>query len=347
MIFFRADANKDIGAGHVMRCLSVADAAVRAGASCLFICASADMETVIRGRGHELFICGGDYRRMDEDGLALMIAERKPSAVFVDSYQVTEEYLKHIKISCEESESRLVYFNDDPLFPYPCHLLINYNIGRDRKTYLDLYGENIPELLLGTEYAPLRSEFSSAGDGRIRETAENVLVSTGGADPGHMAAAIADAAKGSGLKYHFVLGPLSPDRELLEAKAKGSGIVLHENVRDMAGLMKSCDIAISASGSTLYELCAMHVPTLTYILEDNQVALAEGFASRGIMQNCGDIRQLKNTQLAARLVEAAEKLAAAKEERDRMAKAMAAVTDGRGAERIVDALQKYKKEGRK
>ena len=337
MIIFRADANKEIGAGHVMRCLSIADAAARAGESCLFLCASADLEEAVRSRGHELVISGGDYRHMEEDGLDKLIGERKPLAVVVDSYQVTEAYLTHIKECCEDCGSRLAYINDDPLFPYPCHILLNYNIGRSEEDYRKLYSGKLPQLLTGTGYVPLRSAFSGVADGRVKDRAEKVLVSTGGADPGHMAADLADAAEGSGLHYHFVLGPLSPDRELLKEKAKGN-ITLHENVRDMATLMKSCDIAVSAAGSTLYELCALRVPTLTYILEDNQIALAEGFASRGIMKNCGDIRRLGNKELARCLVKEAEALAAAKEERERMAKAMAAVTDGRGAERIADVL---------
>ncbi len=340
MIVFRADANREIGSGHVMRCLSIADAAAGAGESCVFLCASADMEEQIRARGHECLVFGGDYRRMEEDGLAALIPARRPDTVIIDSYQVTAGYLESIKKSCGECKSRLVCINDDPLFPYPCHILINYNIGRSPEEYRRLYGEAMPELILGTEYAPLRKEFSSSECGSRREKAEQVLVSTGGADPGHMAAALADAAPDRSLCWNFVIGPLNPDRELLRDKAKGKNILLHENVRDMAALMKSCDIAVSAAGSTLYELCALRLPTLTYVLEDNQAAPAEAFASRGIMKNCGDIRILGRQRLAEELVKAAETLAADAAERDRMAEAMAAVTDGRGAERIVAALKK-------
>lgn len=34
---------------------------------------------------------------------------------------------------------------------------------------------------------------------------------------------------------------------------------------------------ISAASSTLYELCAMQTPTITYIFADNQVLVAKGF----------------------------------------------------------------------
>ncbi len=322
----------------MMRCLSIADAAAKAGHRCLFLCASGDMEEQIRGRGHEIRVFGGDHRHMEEDGLAVLIKELHPAAVFVDSYFVTEEYLKEIKKCCGDAGSRLVYINDDPLFPFPCDILLNYNIGRSEEDYRKLYGNDLPRLLLGTGYAPLRQEFSAEGAGKIRERAEKVFVSTGGADPGQMAEAILDALGDEGPEYHFVLGPLNPALGLLKEKAKGKRAVLHENVREMAALMRSCDLALSASGSTLYELCAIRLPTLTYILADNQIALAEGFSARGIMKNCGDIRELGNKKLADRLLAEAEKLSGDPEERRRMAEAMAGVTDGHGAERIVDAL---------
>ncbi len=94
-----------------------------------------------------------------------------------------------------------------------------------------------------------------------------------------------------GYEVHFVVGSANEDRERIRAEtSKVKCISLHENVTDMANLICSCDVAISAAGSTLYEQCACRIPTLTYILVDYSMLGVHGSEKRGIMKCAGDIR---------------------------------------------------------
>jgi spore coat polysaccharide biosynthesis predicted glycosyltransferase SpsG len=80
---------------------------------------------------------------------------------------------------------------------------------------------------------------------------------------------------------HLVVGVLNRHRHhLKERAAADQRIVLHENISDMATLMSKCDLAISAAGSTLCELCAIGVPTICFAVADNQIPNAERLAAK-------------------------------------------------------------------
>ena len=83
---------------------------------------------------------------------------------------------------------------------------------------------------------------------------------------------------------------VASSKQTLEFCDKYHNLILYQNVTNMSELMRKCDVAISASGTTLYELSACGIPTICYILEDNQINGAESFEAEGIMVNAGDIR---------------------------------------------------------
>ena len=105
--------------------------------------------------------------------------------------------------------------------------------------------------------------------------------------------------------------------------------------RMMSKLMRKCDLAVSAAGSTLYELCATQTPTITYILANNQIPGAEGFERHGIMRCVGDWRTLGADCLTELLIKESVALAHNYEERRRIAVRQRSVVDGRGVARIL------------
>lgn len=125
------------------------------------------------------------------------------------------------------------------------------------------------------------------------------------------------------------------DRDVNKTMSKSyMNIVIHENVVRMDELMYTCDVAVSAAESTLYELCATRTPTITYVIADNQIPAAEEFYARGIMKNCGDIREMGTKKLAKRLIQEVTMLAGDIDERKRISGLMGEVVDGNGAKRI-------------
>lgn len=338
MIIFRTDGNPQIGAGHIMRCLSIANKAKDFGETCLFIVSSDHFKNIITDSGHKIENLKSDYSRMEPEDMLPALDVYRPSAVFVDSYFVTEKYLLALHEKCSDIETELVYMDDRCIIPYSCDFLVNYNVFARLDVYEKLYNATEqPTFLLGSLYAPLRKEFQNSDVRTVLQQAVNIFVSTGGADPEHLTVdMIEKASKATQYTFHFVVGMMNPDRtRIMKMSEKYKNIIVHENVKRMDELMRSCDVAISAAGSTLYELCATQTPSITYVLADNQIPAAEEFDFLGIMKNCGDIRTLGNKALANKLVDEAVNLAENYGDRKCMSSLMRTVADGNGAERIL------------
>lgn len=346
MIFFRADGNSIIGSGHVMRCLSIAREASKFD-DVLFLSADCNFEEAIRELGITFQSFNTRYNQLEEElpQFKTLLEEKKPTSIFIDTYFVTEYYLDEIQNTCREIRCKLVYIDDLLSFAYPCDYLINYNIyGLDSKeVYEKLYEKKVrPQFLLGPTFAPLRDEFRDVPSRVVNLHVENILVSAGGADPEHIALRLAEEINKAGSKYlfHFVIGSKNNDfdkiKNILDKSGKNN-IVLHRNVTNMADLMSKCDLAISAAGSTLYELCATQTPTITYVLADNQIPGAESFKKHGIMEYIGDYRCEKD--FFAKLFSAVNKLASNFENRQIIARNMKPLVDGEGASRILDAIE--------
>lgn len=343
-IVFRADANRNVGMGHVMRCLSIADSCTAVGCHVKFVTAGHEVETLIKGRGYEVGVLGSDYTDMEGE-LSSWPQGEHPDAIFVDSYHATSSYLSNLK---QIFKSRVVYMDDLHSFPYPVDFLVNYNVYGQEIDYEGIYshaGIECPELLLGPSYAPLRQAFKGLERKIQKPFAGNVLFSTGGADEFHLALHFANAIVNQERDkhtYHILLGALNQDKETIRILADNHGrIVLHENVSDMKALIQGMDIAVSAAGSTLYEICACGVPLITYVLADNQRPGAEAFGQKGLAVDMGDIRE-KNGQfhVAAidKILNAVDALSADYGSRVEMGARMQRMIDGHGADRIVDAV---------
>ena len=343
MFLFRADGNEKVGTGHIMRCLSIADSLKSKGEEAVFAAADDKMKMLIEKRGYECVVLHTSFENMEDELSALteLPVFKSASAVIVDSYFVTERYFNIIGES-----KKTVYIDDRAAYAFEPDMLINYNVFADIEKYKKLYkNKKEPEFILGPAYAPLRKEFGIKKDRGSKGKAENILIMTGGADPVHAAPKLAqriiddtDPQTQSDICFHFVVGAMSTDHEkMAELRDKSNGkIVLHKNVTDMKALMESCDIAVSAAGSTLYELCACEVPTITYILADNQIPAEKVFLESGAMLSAGDARE--GDLFYERLYDRIKELTRNPSECERLSRAAASITDGKGAERIADKL---------
>ena len=353
MVVFRADGNKYIGSGHIMRCISIADRAVLHGLESVFITAGGEFSHIITSHGHKNKVLNTDYNRMEQeiDQFFCVLKEIEGvEAVLVDSYQVTGQYLNRLWEFCRMKGAKLVYIDDILSFAYPCDMLVNYNIYGPDSNYAALYeGLKPPLMLLGTNYAPLRAEFQDLPARHVRKKGKKVLISTGGADFEHIGIQILREilVRGeslSGYDFLFIIGAMNEDanemRSLIKQciASRKEHIVLHSNVTHMQKLMSEADVCISAAGSTLYELCATNTPTITYVLADNQIPGADGFSRHGVLENIGDVRALGVQRLSGLLVDSAVELCNDFERRVRIASKMSAVVDGKGAKRIVESV---------
>lgn len=347
-IAIRTDANFNIGMGHIMRCLSIADAFSSGGHHVSFVLADDTVESLVKGRGYEAVILHSDYTKMEEELSSWPVV--MPYILIVDSYYVTVSYLSQLHEEMRSVGGSLVYIDDVYTFPYSADILVDYNVYATHAIYEELYrGTEKPQFILGPTYAPLRPMFGGLDKKVQPEKVENILISTGGSDELNLELSILKSLlqkQNNGRIYHFLLGAMNTDKEEIKRLA-GENIVLHENVTDMKNLISSMDLVISAAGSTLYEICACGVPFITYSIADNQVPGAEAFERLGLGINIGDLRDpdtinsefvmsgTLNPSAVERLLKATDKLTDDYRKRVLMGIKMQSMIDGFGANRIV------------
>ena len=334
MIFVRVDANELIGTGHIMRCLSIARVFVNKGEKVVFITADHKGDSLIYNSGFSSICLESDWSHLNDEimNVEALIKEKSPTLLLLDSYYVTDEYFSRLS-----KLVKTVYIDDLNTQIWKTDVLINYNIFSSVFDYTG-YSETKTKLMLSPKYTPLREEFLNCKKHEIKEVSD-IFVSAGGSDPEHITERIIKhvCPKFSDIRFHFIVGALNPRLKNIEALANLSeNIELHVNEQHMSDLMKACDIAISAAGVTLYELCACGIPTITYTLADNQLAAAEQFYSKGIMLNSGDCRG--DVTFIGRLSSLLSDLIFDNDLRLELSTRMQELVDGKGADRIVDQL---------
>lgn len=337
-ILFRVDANQAVGMGHLMRCLSVADEATRMGVDCMFACNNKDALNIVNARGHRAIALGCDYRCLGPElpQLENMVSGRD-CVIVVDSYFADNEFLE-----CVRKIAPTAYFDDFAETPRPTDLLINYNVFATMKEYKSIYkNAMLPRLALGPCYAPLRSQFQGLTNYLERDSKSGVLVCVGGSDPERIALRLVRTLSDNPSLRHerrfsFMLGALEPDLlELRRIADNSNWLIMREQVDDVAGLMCGFEAAISASGTTLYELCACGLPTVAYCLSPDQDRPSRAFSEKGAMVYGGDLR-IAGSEYAAliklgSLLENPEQLASLSDTACR-------VVDGHGAERLANEI---------
>lgn len=355
MVVIRADANSKIGMGHVMRCLSVADALVKRGEEVLFVTADDTPVPLLTKKGIPYRVLHTDYADMEAELPELLAVLReltlraespeaallqRNTSILVDSYYVTEKYLAALK-----SRITTIYMDDVYAFSYPVDMLINYNIYGEEMGYEKDAAFADTKLLLGAKYVPLREEFSAAEQGRTVADG-GILITTGGSDSFNLAGQLLmEAMKYDALKekeYHVVSGSLNPHIGELQALAqKHENIHIHCNVTNMAELMAESEVALSAGGSTLYELCAMGVPVIAFSFAENQERLVQTFVKRGIAQYGGNYRTDGN-KMIQNTIAGLETLLEDENLRTEYREKARTLVDGKGADRIAEAIQALK-----
>lgn len=336
----RADGNTEIGLGHLMRCLSLALALRKKDIPVIFITAEEDGGEILSEAGFKQVVLHSDYRNMlpECDKLEKILEEYDVGLLIVDSYRAKPEYFRRVR-----SRVPVVRFEEEPEEEYPADGVINYNIYAGELPYDRYYGRKVRRYL-GSRYAPVRPEFRGPAV-PVREKVEKILILMGGSDQYNISGALLERIAGfyadrfSGVRFETVSGIFNPNREKLEQLARNNtGISVRFGVEDMASLMRQCDLAIAAAGSTMYELSALGIPTVCCYYVKNQKKIAEGFSRVTGVMNAGNYTEMPEKIMDLMIGEIL-KLMENRDLRKAVAASMRKVTDGMGAERLAEGLQ--------
>jgi len=338
-LVIRADASTQIGAGHLMRCLALAQAWKDAGGRVTFITACQGEGLLQRLREEEfgLYTLACPYPDSRDWEYTQNVLSASPDAwVVLDGYHFDEVYQQQVK----NSGHKLLVIDDMAhLKHYHADIVLNQNLPAEQLQYS---GEPYTHLLLGTRYVLLRREFLAWRDWQreVPQIARKVLVTLGGGDPENHTLKVIQALKKveiPGLEVTAVIGASNPHVRALESAAKQSPIPIRliQNARNMPELMAWADVAVASAGTTLWELLFLGMPSLILILADNQSPVAEQIESQEMGRNLGWAKNVSVELLAEAIILLLNDF----NWRAKMSENASQVVDGYGVQKVVSFMQ--------
>ena len=312
-VIFRVDASLKMGTGHVMRCLTLAQTLKENGANVKFICRRHEGSLIdkIRSNGfdvHALEVSEeietdnklvhshwlGATQQQDSDECIDVLSSEGVDWLIVDHYALDEDWHCNLK----PYYRKLMVIDDLADKIFDCDVLLNQNLGTQIEDYKNKIPDNC-ELLLGCNYALLRSEFSDLRERalvRRKNTIEinNILISMGGSDNENITYDILQQLDDR-FNIVVVLGSSSMHSDMIAGYAEGKKIKVIIDADNMAELMLEADLAIGAGGSTSWERCCLGLPTLLFVTAENQRVVAENLEHSGaviIAENLKDDLQM-------------------------------------------------------
>lgn len=333
-VIFRCDASAVLGAGHAMRCLTLADCFKDKGWRCGFICSDETMRVmpILQDCGHDIFNLDAHPEKADW--------------LIVDHYGLNADY----ETQARRWADHIGVISDLPDRSHDCDILLDQTYGRQEKEYKALVPDHC-QILTGTDYALLRPQFSELreiAEDKRRQSAgrvKNILISLGNANLYNITGTVLDAFKKYdevSIDLNVVLGAQASEldsvkRVINEINAGDvHSVMLHQDVSNMAQMMLDADLAIGAGGTTSWERCCVGLPTLLIELADNQKDVVKALAKQGSVISLGGYDKFNVDGFIQQLKELLKYVDTVFD----MSQKAFEVCDGRGADRVLQQVEK-------
>lgn len=291
LLAIRADASGEVGSGHVMRCLALAESAHDAGRRAIFLCRAlpGDLRADIAARGVEvLTLPACEPWTPERDAQATLQAlaglAAPPHWVLVDHYGLGAGWHRAVA----GGGARIAVLDDLADRPLACEVLIDQNgVPTLHRRYPALTPAGCVHLL-GPRYALLRRDVRLAAQERAARPASVLangptLMFLGGADADGLTLRLLARLPTARLPgpLHVLAGAMNPHREALQARCRELGHGFEVARRDLQPLLCSARAAVVACGMFAVELQALGVPCLLLPLSDIQGQVADHFVRHG------------------------------------------------------------------
>jgi UDP-2,4-diacetamido-2,4,6-trideoxy-beta-L-altropyranose hydrolase len=329
--------------GHLMRCISIAEQLKKMEQPVLFIVSDVCAKDSVTEKG---FPCIALENRYDDKNgetgqIRNIIAAEHMKLLLLDSYEVTESYMRALR-ECV----KLVYMDDLNKFRYPADVVINYKFQMNVEEYAK-WNYTDTAFWLGEAYTPLRPEFEQTAIS-VRNDVKRIFLTTGGTDEYDMILGILNAMEQEkelvAVEKCIVVGKFYQNfAQLRELGSRRKNWKIYHDVSDICSLMRECDIAISAGGTTLSELSACGIPTVCFTMADNQQPGTRAYAAEEMVLLAGDVRENRENVIRA-IIEDVIVLVEQKEKRVRLSSRAKSRIDGKGARRIAEKVIKIQGE---
>jgi UDP-2,4-diacetamido-2,4,6-trideoxy-beta-L-altropyranose hydrolase len=327
-VLLHADGGPGVGLGHASRCSALAAALVRAGhRAVVAVDPTLGLDDYLEKRGAQAIACPANAQALRDEA-----QRRGTDLIVIDSYRwLAPDFL------ALAGDWSIVAFDDEATRELPVDGIINGAPTAESLAY-----KAVPDtrLWLGTPYQVIRDEFRMVP---VREPAGEVrrmIVLVGGDDPLRLLPllapyldAVATAITPSFL-MELICGPFTPPPDI----AGLAHVNLLRNPTDLRQRMLAADLAISASGQTLYELARCGVPTVAFCSGADQRHNLAALARQGVVWDTGDATE---PGWLTAVSEAIRALSSDPARRNEMIGKAQQLIDGRGAERLAVELEQW------
>jgi len=329
---FRCDASPLIGAGHVSRCLALAEALHEFGWDISFVVSSKTRETApaLAASGFNIHALANGECELQT---VRAVAPGGAVLVVVDQYERDQSFER----SCRSFASKILAFDDTSRRHHDCDVLLDSGAAEPA-----VYVDRVPShaaVLTGSAYALMRRSFIERREAALARRdgrpVKSILVSCGATDPMNCTVPVLKALAGivHDATITVVLSSRAPHLDSVRRHLHRN-MQLRLDANNIAELMTDADLAVGAPGATAFERAVLGLPSIMVAFADNQRGVARMMSDAGAVIDAGTL----DSGLVERLRRLLKRALEDGELRRRMAKTATALIDGRGALRTMLAL---------
>ena len=306
-IFIRVDSDAEIGSGHAMRCLSLAQTLKKRNFELCFISkkTKGNISKIFMDKGFAVYYIQGKYSKSKKKGIIKNDAAQTAKIIIKDQTESPWILVDHYGLDFAWEKSLRKYVNkiiviDDLARKHDSDLLLDQNYNENLKTR---YNKLVPRKcikLLGPKYALLRNEFSVLRKiVKPRKNFKKILISFGGSDPTNETGKVLAAIKILKTKKQFpkevdvVISNSNKNKNKIKRLCDSiPNAKIYQNIYNIGKLMRKADLAVGAGGSSTWERFCLGLKTIVSIVADNQKETTEAMAKKECLINVGLAKNL-------------------------------------------------------
>ncbi|MBE6508523.1 MAG: GNAT family N-acetyltransferase [Methanobrevibacter sp.] len=264
------EGGKDYGYGHVARCSSIYQAFEHYNISPRFI---VNGDESIKSIVPDIPVEITDW----------LNKSFKADIIVIDSYLADLTFYNEIS----KNSSLCVYIDDNNRLDYPKGIVVNGTLDTSAMGYLE---RGDITYLVGSEFIPLRNDFWNIQKLKINDSIENILITLGGNDLRNLTPKILKLLNENFPEVNkkvIIADSFKNTHEIESLKNNHVELIYSPDSDEIINAMSSVDLAISASGQTLYELACIGVPTVAIGIIDNQKNNIKNWINQGFIEYAG------------------------------------------------------------
>jgi len=340
-IVFRVDSYEEIGSGHLMRCLNLADELNESNKIWFMTIASDYSLELISRRGYKSLILDNfpkesKYKRISinqdtHKSIAILTEfDIQVDILIVDNYFLDFRWEEKLRSSCK----KIFVIDDLANRKHSCDMLLDQNLVNNMESRYRHLVSNETKLLLGPKYAILGQEYSLQREKITFRSNQikKVLISFGGMDEFNLTGQLIEhlnSNKFKNIQFEVVVTDSFVFLDEVLSKSIQKNFNIHRNLDSLASLMKECDLAIGAGGTTTWERLSLALPSVVITVADNQLETASALHKRGLIHWLGHYDSLDE-----KWKENLDFLIQSKDINEEISKKIFSLVDGSGAKKV-------------